>query len=140
MSEPLVLIDSSAWIASLVGQPTGISHEISSVLIPAQRAAINELIRLEVLTGARDEAHFTELQEQLSGIHLLPVTDDVWQLAERTRFVLRRKGLRTSVPDIVIASCAMVYGCELFHLDEHFGLIAKHVPLQIYKSPRSTRS
>lgn len=133
MSEPLVLVDSSAWIASLIGQPPGVSQEIGGVLIPAQRAAINEIIRLEVLTGAQDEAHFTDLQEQLFGIHLLPVTDGVWQLAERTRFMLRRKGLRTSVPDILIASCAMVYGCELLHLDDHFDLIAKHAPLKIYR-------
>lgn len=137
MSEPLVLIDSSAWIASLVGQPTGMAHEIGSALIPAQRAAINEIIRLEILTGAQDEAHFMDLQEQLFGIHFLPVTDDVWQLAERTRFMLRRKGLRASVPDILIASCAMVYGCELLHLDERFDLIAKHAPLRIYKPTRS---
>ena len=47
MSEPLVLIDSSAWIASLTGQPPAITQEVSENLIPSQRAAINELIRLE---------------------------------------------------------------------------------------------
>ena len=136
MSEPLVLIDSSAWIASLTGQPQAITQEVSENLIPSQRAAINELTRLEILTGARDDGHFAELQEQLLGVHVLPITESVWRLAERTRFALRRKGLRTSVPDIVIASCAMVYGCELFYLDEHFDFIARHAPLRVYKPVR----
>ena len=140
MSEALVLIDSSAWIASLSGQVPAVTQEISERLIPSQRAAINEVIRLEILTGARDEKHFTELQEQFFGIHLLPVTDDVWQLAERTRFALRRKGLSTSVPDTVIASSAIVYGCELFHLDEHFNLIARYAPLRIYQFARKRTS
>ena len=132
MSESLVLIDSSAWIASLSGQPLTIKQEISGRLIPSQRAAINEIIRLEILTGARDEAHFADLKEQLLSIHLLPVTEEVWHLAERTRFMLRRKGFSPSVPDIVIASCAIVYGCELFHVDKHFDRIARHTALKVY--------
>ena len=132
-----MLIDSSAWIASLSGQPLTIKQEISGLLIPSQRAAINEIIRLEILTGARDEAHFADLKEQLLSIHLLPVTEEVWHLAERTRFALRRKGFSISVPDAIIASCAMVYGCELFHWDQHFDLIAKHAPLKLYKPTRS---
>jgi predicted nucleic acid-binding protein len=140
MSESLVLIDSSAWIASLTGQPVAVTQEVSETLIPSQRAAINEIIRLELLTGARDDGHFAELQEQLFGVHLLPITESVWRLAERTRFALRKKGLLASVPDIVIASCAIVYGCELLHCDKHFDRIARHVPLKIYKPLRSKPS
>jgi len=39
--------------------------------------------------------------------------------------------------DVSIASCAIVYDCQLLHRDRHFDLIAKHAPLKIYKPARS---
>ena len=139
MSNPLVLVDSSAWIAHLTDQPSEIASEIADILLPAHRAAINAVVRIEVLTGASNEAQYTELEERLSGLPFLGLTESVWRLAERARFELRTKGVLISVPDIVIAACAIAYGCELLHLDRHFDLIAKHAPLKIYKPSRSQR-
>lgn len=133
MSERLVLIDSSAWIAHLGGHSGRVSSVVKRLLEPAQRAAINAVIRIEVLTGAIDDAQYVQLEDELRGVKNLMLTEPVWRLAERTRFVLRKRGHLISVPDIVIASCAMVYSCELLHSDHHFEVIARHAPLKIHR-------
>jgi hypothetical protein len=139
MSEPLVLVDSSAWVAHLTDQPSDIASEIADILLPARRVAINAVIRIEVLTGALNETQYVELEERFAGLRALELTASVWRLAERTRFSLRKHGLLVSVPDVVIASCAMAYDCELLHADRHFNLIAKHAPLKTYTPTRVRR-
>lgn len=98
-----------------------------------KRLVTNRIIQLEVLTGAPDESTFRTLTWEFEALQRLPLTDEVWERADNLRWQLRRRGLLTSVPDIVIASCALVYECELLHVDRHFDLIAKYAPLQIYQ-------
>ncbi len=130
MNRSLVLADSSAWVSHLTESGGSIS-EIISTLLDADRVVINEVVRLEVLTGARDEAQYTELSDMFLGLPLLSVSGVVWSKAERLRYELRRKGHVVPVPDVVIASCALVYDCELLHVDRHFDLIARMVSLRI---------
>jgi predicted nucleic acid-binding protein len=103
-------------------------------LLAEHRAAINAVIRVEVLTGSRDETQYAALDEQLRGIHVLPLTESVWRLTGRLRFQLKRSGHTMTVADVVIASCAMIHNAELLHRDEHFNIIARHNPLKLYKA------
>ena len=132
MSSRLVLADSSAWVSHLTGQGHAASSAIGELLI-AHRVTVNEIIRLELLTGAKDEAQYAELDDMLRGLHLLPMSGAVWGRAERLRFELRRRGALIPVPDILIACCALVYDCELLHTDRHFDLIARATSLKIYR-------
>lgn len=131
-----VLVDSSAWVAFFRDEACDPQHPLSP-LAAEKRLATNWVIRLELLTGATSEEDYRSLEGQLRDLRDLQLTDEVWTSAARLRWILRRQGALFSVPDIVIASCAMVYDCELLHADRHFDLIAKHAPLKIYKPVRS---
>lgn len=131
MSSRLVLVDSSAWVNYLVDQKSGVWDRITG-LLQDHRVAANEVVRLEVLTGARDETEYAELADQFEGLYPLPFTGAVWKRAERLRFDLRRKGHVIPTPDILIAACAVIYDCELLHTDKHFDLIHRYVPLKIF--------
>ena len=48
-----------------------------------------------------------------------------WDLA----FRLRRRGVTAPCVDTAIAAIAIAHSCVLFHLDEHFQLIAQHAEL-----------
>lgn len=133
MSSRLVLADSSAWVSHLTGQGNAASAAIGE-LLRAHRVAVNEVIRLELLTGAKDEAQYAELDDELRGLHLLPISVAVWGRAERLRFELRRKGHIVPVPDVLIASCALLHDCELLHADRHFDVIARLTPLKIHRA------
>lgn len=133
MSNRPVLVDSSAWINYLIGHKEGIWDSIGG-LLQDHRAATNEVIRMEVLTGAKDETQYAEITDQFEGMHFLPVSGTVWKHAERLRFDLRCKGHLVPLADAVIASCAVVYDCELLHADRHFDLMSRHTSLKIFHS------
>lgn len=133
MSDRLVLVDSSAWITHFTMPHAALSHGLAH-LLSAHRAALNDVIRLEVLTGARDEAQYAQLEDALQGLRVLPLSDTVWRRAERLRFDLRREGYLIPVPDVLVAACAITYDCDLLHADRHFTAIAKFAPLSIYRA------
>ena len=131
MSEQLVLIDSSVWVPYLVGRGHVAVHKIKDLLLD-DRVAINAVIRLELLTGAREETQYAELESTFEGLHFLELTTAVWRRAERLRFQLKRKGHVIPLPDAVIAGCALIYDCELLHADHHFDVIAHASELKIH--------
>ena len=131
MSSRLVLIDSSIWVSHLSRRPSSHSSVIGH-LLESHRVATNDVIRLEVLTGALDEAHYAELADVFQGLHLLPVSGPVWQLAARLRYELRRQGHLPPVSDMLISASALVHECELLHADRHFDIIARIAPLKFY--------
>jgi predicted nucleic acid-binding protein len=135
MSKRLVLVDSSAWVSHLTGQVNAAAQAIDELLL-THRAAVNAIIRLEVLTGARDEAQYAELEDAFRGLHELPLSDAIWRRVERLRFQLRQAGRLIPTPDVIIACCALVYDCELLHADRHFDLMAHSAPLKVYRRGR----
>lgn len=130
MSEAPVLIDSSAWIRYLTEAGSACARSVERLLAD-HRAAVNPVIRIELLTGAKNERQYAQLEEVLGGLHALELADAVWRRAERLTFELRRAGHLVPVPDAAIACCAVVYGCGLLHADRHFEQIAQTIPLKI---------
>ncbi len=132
MSRRLVLIDSSAWISRFSHASTAVSRAIDD-LLRGHRAAVNPVIRLELLTGSLNETQYAELEDALHGLHVLPISEAVWRRAERLRFELRQRGHLIPVADTLIACCAIVFDCELLHADRHFDLMARATPLRIHR-------
>lgn len=130
MSKRLVLIDSSAWISYLV-RPKEEGEKIDA-LLGEHRVAINAVIRLEILTGARDERQYRELEGSFEGLHFLELIPEVWRKAERMRFRLSQRGRVVPVADVLVASSALIYDCELLHRDRHFDQIARVESLTIH--------
>ena len=130
MSNPLVLVDSSIWIGYLSAGMARAAHTLDH-LLDEHRVAINPVIRMEVLSGAATDTQYAELADRFNGLHLLPISDAIWKRAERMKFQLQRTGHTIPLPDVLIASCAIVYHCELLHLDKHFDAIARVAPLKI---------
>ncbi len=131
MNDGAVLIDSSAWIGYLTGRK-GVALDCIGFLLENRRAATNDVVRMEILTGAKDELQYKELSDQWEGLYDLPFTPAVWRMAERLRFDMRRKGRLIPLPDVLIASSSAVYGCPLLHLDKHYDQMSEFLPLKIF--------
>lgn len=132
MSKELVLVDTSIWLA--VSQPRHAPLKVEvATLQAANRIAVNWLIKTELLTGAKDEHDFRQLEDALNGLHQLALHEGIWRETASLRFQLRNKGVLLPLVDAAIASCAMVYECALLHLDRHFDMIARHAPLKVFK-------
>jgi predicted nucleic acid-binding protein len=117
----LVLVDSSVWIGYLtVRSSTGTK-------------VVTDLLATQILTGAKSESQYSDLSDQWEGLRSLPMVSGVWRRAERLRFDLRRKGWLVPLPDVLIASSAIAYDCELLHADRHYEQIARITPLKIFR-------
>jgi len=132
MNEKLVLVDSSAWISYLLNQKESVGRSVEGLLAD-HRVAINPVIRVELLTGAKNEVQYSRMEDAFEGLHLLEMTDAVWRRAEKVRFQLGKAGQLIPLPDVLIACSALVHHCSVLHVDRHFDRIAHATALKIYR-------
>lgn len=101
-------------------------------LLTEDRVAINEIIKTELLIGAKNVQQYQELQDDLAVLPHIPLTETVWDSARRLGFSLARKGFSIPLSDLVIAASAICYEYDLFHLDRHFETISRYATLKLY--------
>src|SRR5437660_10828230 len=103
------LVDSSVWIDFL---RTGRSPETDALekLARAGQVCISDIIRVELLSGARNEPEYRALEDRLANLSPLEMPQGFWNQVAWTRFRLARHGLQASVPDVAIAVVAHDYG------------------------------
>jgi len=93
-------------------------HIIS--LVRRGEAAWCEIIRLELWNGASGPKELKELQHMESSATLLPITSDVWILADHLARTARLGAKTFPTSDLLIAACSRHYGVDLIHKDRHF--------------------
>lgn len=124
-----ILADTSLWIEALRPHKKLSWLAEFTALVLEGRVFTLPVIRLELLSGSRDDAEFRDLEERLDALPCIVLDDRVWQEASRLAYRLRRRGVTVPNTDILIASAALVQGCPIWHRDKHFTLIASHSPL-----------
>ncbi len=127
----MVLIDTSAWLFALKKDfHPAIKKRIEELLLESD-VAINGMIELELLGGARSENEYNRLKNRLEALYYVEADRPLWYLASKIAFDLKRKGMSIPYPDIVIAASALKEGAVLIHADSHFDLIAEHTDLKV---------
>jgi predicted nucleic acid-binding protein len=124
----MVLIDTSAWIASF--KKTG-NHELKEFMkqaIVSGLAVTSPVIILELLQGCRSVEERDALRTKLESLDVLPINQGVWEQAYELGFSLRREGLTIPTVDLIIAALAMESKTLLLHYDDHFEMIVPHHP------------
>lgn len=128
----IVLVDSSVWIALLRNQDTDAVRRLRAIDEPDQ-IVVGDLILLEVLQGARDEAHAARIERNLRQFPVEPMLGEALALrgAENHR-TLRRLGvtLRRAI-DLVIGTFCLDRGYALLHADRDFDPMAAHLGLLV---------
>lgn len=122
-----ILIDTSAWILSFKkSDHENLKHKILQAL-NSLTAVTTNIVILELLQGCRDKKEYEAMKSRLNAVELLPVNDNIWEIAYTTGYELRSKGIAVPTVDIIIASIARAYNCTLLHHDRHFKFIVKHL-------------
>jgi hypothetical protein len=122
----MILIDTSAWIASF--KKTG-NHELKEFMrqtIVSGLAVTSPVIILELLQGCRSVGERDALKIKLESLDILSITLSVWEQAYELGFSLRRKGLTIPTVDLIIAALAIENKSLLLHHDEHYEMMASH--------------
>ena len=125
----LVLADTSVWIDFLNTSGSEEAEKLAA-LLDEDKVCILPMIRAEVLSGARTEREFQDLKEKLSALPSLEEPEDLWDNAAWARFRLARRGIASSLLDIVIALNASRHHCPLLTRDKEFRQIAHVLPLR----------
>jgi predicted nucleic acid-binding protein len=132
----MILIDTSAWIEFLRDTSTPICQAVDDLLVGD--IAICDVIAMEILSGACDERHLTQLRGLLARATVLPINpvdyDDAAALYRRCR----RKGATIrSLIDCLVAVVAIRADSQLLHADRDFISLAIHTELQTHPASLS---
>jgi len=129
----VILVDSSAWIELLRQTESPVDLRLRAAIDSDEQQAIVGVMLLELLAGARDEAHAKRLRRMLAGARLLRLQEpsdhesaaDLYRACRRGGSTIRR------LPDCLIAAVAIRHGIELLHQDSDFDELARHTALSV---------
>jgi len=126
----MILVDTSAWIEFLRDTGTPVCQRVDDLL--AGELATCDPIRMEVLAGARDDAHLDDLRRLLARAALLVTVPADYEIAAALYRTCRRRGETVRrLTDCLIAAHAVRTGLTLLHADRDFEVLARHTALQV---------
>lgn len=129
----MILVDSSVWVEFL--RATGSSAHLSlrAALRSEVELACTDVVVMEILAGARDQADRNRLRRLLYGLEFLAVDgpDDYERAAELYRACRRRGETPRQLNDCLIAAVAIRCDAALLCKEADFEAIARHAPLRI---------
>ncbi len=128
----MILVDSSVWIAHLRGSRTPATARLEDAA-SREQILVGDLILLEVLQGARDEADATRIERGLREFDLVSLLDaDLAPLAARNYHRLRGLGITVrKTADIIIGTFCIERRCALLHEDRDFAPMEEHLGLVV---------
>lgn len=129
----MTLVDSSAWIEFLRSTGSAVDRWLASALDSEAGLATTDIVVMEVLAGARDDADRDRLRRFLYSLRFLPLDGpvDYENAAELYRFCRRRGETPWQLADCLIATVAIRHDAELLCVDSDFETIARHTPLRL---------
>ena len=126
----MILVDSSVWIAHLRGRSTPGTAKLEDAAA-REPLLIGDLILLEVLQGARSEAHAARIERALRQYAIVPLLNAGLAVqAARNYRRLRELGITVrKTADIIIGTFCIEHRHALLHDDRDFEPMREHLGL-----------
>ena len=128
----MIVVDSSVWIGQLRGAGTRAVDSLNRMMEEADEIIVGDIVLVEVLRGARDDAHAEWIERRLRKFTVERMLDD--RIAVRVAANYRRlRNLGVTVPtiDLIIATFCVEHGHSLLHDDRDFDEMAVHIGLDV---------
>ena len=126
----MILIDTSAWVEFLRDTGSPICERVDDLL--AFEIAICDVVRMEVLAGARDEQHVQQLRRLLARASTLRTESVDYEAAAVLYRTCRQRGQTVrKLIDCLIAAVAIRAQVRILHRDSDFEILARHTTLQV---------
>ena len=128
----MILVDTSVWIAHLRGDRNQAAAKLE-VAARREPLLIGDLILLEVLQGARNEAHALRIERGLRSYAVAPLLDaELAVQAARNYRKLRELGVTIrKTADLIIGTFCIEHGHTLLHDDRDFAPMERHLGLMV---------
>jgi predicted nucleic acid-binding protein len=129
------LIDTSAWIEYLRQTGSRTNFEVRRML--NNDAQICDVIRMEILAGARDQQHVAQLEKLLARATTIKTETVDYDNAAAIYRACRKLGvtIRAQI-DCLIAAIAIRTNTKIIHHDSDFDAIAQVTKLKIHLAKR----
>lgn len=125
----MILIDTSAWVEFLRDTASPVCTRVDE-LLGADLATCHP-IRMEVLAGARDERHLSDLRRLLARASLVPTEPIDYEDAAALYRACRRGGeIVRKLIDCLIGAVAIRADIPVLHADTDFDVLARHTALR----------
>ena len=129
------LIDTSAWIEYL--RKTGSRTNIAVRQTLDNDAQICDVIRMEILAGARNQQHVTQLEKLLARATTIKTEPVDYYNAAAIYRACRKLGVTIKAQiDCLIAAIAIRTNTKIIHHDSDFDAIAQVTKLKIHLAKR----
>ena len=126
----MILVDTSAWVEFLRDTGSPVARRVGRLL--GRDLATTDVVTMEVLAGARDDAHLERLERMLLRcVHLATEPGDYEVAASVWRTCRRGGDTPRSLTDCLVAAVALRAATPVCHADRDFDLIARHVALRL---------
>jgi len=124
----MIIVDTSAWIEFLRDTGSKVCNSVDDLL--GADLAICDAISMEVLAGARNEAHLAQLRGLLARATLVTITAEDYDHAAALYRTCRRNGETVrKLIDCLIAAVAIRSNAPVLHADSDFATLARHTSL-----------
>ena len=127
------MVDSSVWIANLRKLDTDAVRKLEAAVRSRETVLVGDLIMVEVLQGARDDADAGQIEQLLKRFKVVSlITEGMPARAARNYRLLRSHGvtIRKTV-DLIIGTFCIDHGHTLLHQDRDFDGMARHLGLRV---------
>jgi hypothetical protein len=128
----MIVVDSSVWIANLRDDKTEAVAKLRAIEDP-DAILVGDLVLLEVLQGARSEAHAARIEGAMRQFSIESMLDDNLAVRAAAHYRLMREQGATvrKTVDLVIATFCLERGHVLLHDDRDFDAMAAHLALRV---------
>jgi predicted nucleic acid-binding protein len=129
------LVDTSAWIEYLRKTGSRTNIEVRGTL--DNDAQICDVIRMEILAGARDQQHVTQLEKLLARATTIKTEPVDYDNAAAIYRACRKLGVTVRAQiDCLIAAIAIRTNTKIIHHDSDFDAIAQVTKFKIHPAKR----
>jgi len=126
----MIMVDTSAWIEFLRDTGSSACEQVEKAL--DDEIAISDPIRMEVLAGARNEQHLTQLRGLLARCTQVQAQSIDYENAAILYRRCRTKGETVrKLVDCLIAAIAIRQNLPLLHQDVDFEVLERHTDLRL---------
>ena len=129
-----ILVDTSVWLEffRVKDSPYG---EMLDRLLEEGKVCTSNLIKAEIIPGARTPRQFRELRDYFDALPLAAEPASLWEEIMEAQLRLKRRGINgISIPDLMIAVVAKANGKIIFTKDSDFGRIQCVLPLELLET------
>jgi predicted nucleic acid-binding protein len=135
-----VIVDTDVWSEALRKKNGKTSAYVDELVDLIQEGRIEMIgpIRMEVLSGIRDQKTFDAFAANLAAFVDRAIPSEVYVLAAKFFNLCRSKGVQGSNTDFLICACAVYWSIPILSKDKDYLLYKKHLPIEIIQ-PRTIK-